>query len=87
MAGNLAARILLSPVCGQDAIFWNGPGASDPTTDFDHVFASKHPKFKDFGNGAEVAVRGWPDEPTDTKKGDWITKYSDHAMLYGELHS
>ena len=32
-------------------------------------------------DGSEVAVRGWPEEPTDEAKASWIRDYSDHALL------
>ena len=63
--------------------WWNGkdkPGASP----LDHVYASNHLHFKKFG-GKEIEVSGWVDEATDAKKKEWISKYSDHSMLYGEL--
>ncbi|MDX1420154.1 MAG: endonuclease/exonuclease/phosphatase family protein [Rubricoccaceae bacterium] len=67
-----------------DATWWNGPGSSYDPSDLDHVFASDHLQFAPFG-GAEVAVRGWPEEGTDAQKGDWIERHSDHALLYGEV--
>ena len=68
----------------ENATWWNGPGSSYPPADFDHVVASKHLSFKDFG-GAEVTVLGWPKERSDAKKARWISKYSDHGLLYMEV--
>ncbi|NIO29515.1 MAG: hypothetical protein GTO29_13290 [Candidatus Latescibacteria bacterium] len=64
--------------------WWNGPSSSYEPGNLDHVVAAKHLKFKPF-QGAEVDVRGWPKEATDTKKGHWISKYSDHALIYFEV--
>ena len=66
------------------ATWWNGPGSKYPPSDLDHVIASKHLTFKKFGE-AEVRVIGWPEEPNDQKKGEWIDRYSDHGMLYLEV--
>jgi endonuclease/exonuclease/phosphatase family metal-dependent hydrolase len=68
------------------ATWWNGPGSSYPPADFDHVIASKQLKFKKFGS-ADVTVLGWPKKATDDEKKDWIGRYSDHGVLYLEVHS
>src|SRR5690606_35744036 len=75
---------LLSKSAG--ATWWNGPGSSYAPSDLDHAFASNHLQFTPF-DGAEIAVRGWPEEPTDAAKQDWIDRHSDHALLYGEVVS
>jgi len=64
--------------------FWNGTGSSYPKADLDHVVAAGHLKFKKFGEAA-VTVLGWPKEPTEAKQNQWISKYSDHAMIYFEI--
>ena len=74
-----------------DASWFNGSTSSIPPSNLDHVFASDHLKFRVFrrpadGGDAEVAVRGWVDQPTPAKKDDWIAKYSDHSLLYFEIH-
>ena len=64
--------------------WWNGkasPGASP----LDHAYASDHLNFKKFG-GQEIEVTGWVDEATDAQKKNWISRFSDHSMLYGEIH-
>ena len=66
------------------ATFWNGSGSSIPAADLDHVVAADHLQFKDF-NGSEVDVRGWPQEIGVAKQDEWITQYSDHALLYFEV--
>jgi hypothetical protein len=68
----------------QPCTWWNGPDSTYAPGNFDHVVAAKHLKFKTFGS-AEVDVRGWPKEPTDAAKADWIEQYSDHGLLYFEV--
>ena len=53
-------------------------------SNLDHVVAAKHLRFKKF-RGAEVDVRGWPELETEAEQLEWITRYSDHALLYFEL--
>jgi len=53
-------------------------------SNLDHVVAAKHLRFKTFG-GAEVDVRGWPELASEAEQREWITRYSDHALLYFEL--
>ena len=65
--------------------WWNGKDNWNPSA-LDHVFASDHLNPGNFG-GAKVKVRGWPEKPTKAAKKSWIEKYSDHALLYGEIHS
>jgi len=64
--------------------WWNGPGSSFPKSDLDQVVASEQLTFKKFAS-ADVDVRGWPKEPTDAKQGEWISKFSDHGLLYLEI--
>ena len=73
-----------------DATWFNGSTSSLPPSNLDHVFASTNLDFKSFvhpadGANAQVVVRGWVDEGTDTKKDAWIGKYSDHSLLYFEV--
>ncbi len=65
--------------------WWNGKNNWQPSK-LDHVFASNELEFKQY-DGKSVEVIGWPQETTETKKKKWIDKYSDHALLYGEIHS
>lgn len=65
--------------------WWNKKASPGPSS-LDHVFASKHMKFKKFNAAAEVEVSGWVDEPNDAEKKKWIDKFSDHSLLYGEIH-
>ena len=64
-----------------DATFWNGPGSSDPPADIDHVVAASRVHLAMVGQGQSVEVKGWPELTTDTAKGDWIRRFSDHALL------
>ncbi len=65
----------------------NGSGASNPDAPLDHVFASTNLNFKAFANQAQVDVRGWVDQVTAAAKDKWIKDYSDHSLLYFEVHA
>ncbi len=67
--------------------WWNGSEKYAPGSRLDHVFADEELNFKTFENGAKIKVIGWPELETKAKKLKWINNYSDHALLYGELHS
>ena len=41
--------------------------------------------YETFPHDADVAVRGWVEEPTDARRDAWIARYSDHSLLYLEL--
>jgi hypothetical protein len=69
-----------------DETLWNGPGSSNPPADADHAFASDHLDIRPGATGSGLRVRGWPELATDDEKGDWIRDFSDHALIYGELH-
>ena len=64
-----------------DATFWNGPGSSDPPADIDHVVAASRVHLATLPAGQKVEVKGWPELATDTEKGEWIRRFSDHALL------
>ena len=64
-----------------DVTFWNGPGSSDDPSDIDHVAAASCVKLKKLAGGAEVEVKGWPEENTNAAKKKWINDFSDHALL------
>ena len=66
------------------ATFWPGSTSALEPGNLDHVVASDHLTFRDFG-GVPVEVRGWPQEPTDAAKDAWAAKFSDHAMLFFEV--
>lgn len=65
----------------QDVTFWNGIGSSDPPSDIDQVAAASNVEFAPLGGGAEIAVKGWPEQPDDATKTQWIGDFSDHAAL------
>ena len=71
------------------ASWTNGSASRIPPSNLDHVFASGNLRFKAFtaadGSDADVAVRGWVEEPTDARRDAWIARYSDHSLLYLEL--
>jgi hypothetical protein len=66
------------------ATWSNGSNSSFKPSDIDHVVATDNINFKQF-QSSDVDVRGWPREPTTTKKDKWIETYSDHAMLVFEV--
>jgi hypothetical protein len=74
-----------------DASWFNGSTSSLPPSNLDHVYASSNLNFKVFprsdGTSANVSVRGWVDETADAKKDAWIGRFSDHSLLYFEVHS
>jgi hypothetical protein len=69
-----------------NATFWNGSDSATPPADLDHVYASAHLRFRQFDGGAEVLVRGWPEFDTVAEQDDFIRDFSDHALLYAEIH-
>lgn len=74
-----------------DATWSNGSQSSIPPSNLDHVFASTNLNFKSFprfdGGTADVSVRGWVNESTDAKKDEWIGRFSDHSLLFCEVHT
>lgn len=68
----------------------NGSASSLPPSNLDHVYASTNLSFRAFaapGGGSNVSVRGWATEATVAKQDKWIKDYSDHCLLYFEVHS
>jgi hypothetical protein len=63
--------------------WWNGPGKLAPSN-LDHVIASRQLEFRKF-TGADVDVRGWPEEVTEAAREKWIRRYSDHALLFFQI--
>ncbi len=66
--------------------WWNGSSNFAPGSKLDHVYADNNLNFKLF-SGSEIDVIGWPQKSTNTQKLSWINSHSDHALLYGEIHS
>lgn len=67
----------------------NGSGSSIPDSALDHVYASQQLRFRRFpvaGGEAEVSVCGWTGEPDAAAKDAWIRNFSDHCLLYFEVH-
>jgi len=62
---------------------WWGGATIDPSN-LDFVVASDHLQFKQF-SGHDVAVRGWPQIEDKAERVTWVTRYSDHALLYFEV--
>jgi len=72
-----------------DLSWFNGSQSSLPPSNLDHVYASGNLAFRRFrhpeGGTAEVAVRGWVNDPTVAGKDAWIGRYSDHSLRYFEV--
>ncbi len=67
-----------------DLTWWNGNPDYLPGSNLDHVIAADHLQFKNL-QGAEVSVRGWIDKSSENQQQTWISKYSDHNLLYFEV--
>lgn len=63
----------------------NGSKSSIPDSNLDHVVAAEHLIFTQF-NGSDVAVRGWAEKKTVQDKDEWIKQFSDHSLMYFEVH-
>jgi endonuclease/exonuclease/phosphatase family metal-dependent hydrolase len=62
--------------------YFNGSQSSYKPANLDHVFATNNIEFVKQTNNAEVDVLGWPQA---NDQDQWITDYSDHAILYLEV--
>ena len=58
--------------------------ASGMRSNLDHVVASDQLQFKPLG-GMEVGVRGWPELKAKEEQGEWMKRFSDHALLSFEV--
>ena len=67
--------------------FSNGSTSPTQPANLDHVYAADHLAFRQFDGNAEILVRGWPELATAAEQDAWIADYSDHALLYGEVHT
>jgi hypothetical protein len=67
--------------------WWNGKSTYAPGSNLDHVFADDALKFKSVGDAADVEVVGWPQKDSSAEKKAWIDQFSDHALLYAEIHA
>jgi hypothetical protein len=67
-----------------EATWWNGKETQPPGS-LDQAFADASLNFGQIG-GKDIQVFGWPEKPTLTEKLAWIAAFSDHALLYGEVH-
>lgn len=67
----------------KEVTWWNGSSGYSPTN-LDHLIASNHLTIK--GQAQEnISLLGWPKLPEGKWK-QWYKDYSDHAMLYFEVH-
>jgi len=81
-----AARDMIEVEKDQDATLWGGPGSTYDPADVDLAFASDHLDIRPGANGSGLSVLGWPALPL-AQQGPWIENFSDHALLYGEVHT
>lgn len=63
----------------------NGSKSSIPDSNLDHVVAADHLVFTQF-DGSDISVRGWAEKKTTQEKDDWIKQFSDHSLLFFEVH-
>jgi endonuclease/exonuclease/phosphatase family metal-dependent hydrolase len=83
----LAKRQRLRILERDEDVTWWGGGKIAPSG-LDYVVARDHMQFAPVGSAqkpAEVSVRGWPKLPSESEKKTWVTRYSDHALLYFEV--
>jgi exonuclease III len=81
----LAKRRKMRMLSKNQPFTWsNGSRSRLKPSNLDHVVAADHLRFKQF-SGADVQVRGWPEEPTPAAQDAWISRYSDHGILYFEV--
>lgn len=81
-AGRRKMRVLVKSA---PATWSNGSKSSIPPSNLDHVIAADHLKFTSF-NGNDVSVRGWAEKTTTNSQNKWIEAFSDHSLLYFEVH-
>jgi exonuclease III len=62
----------------------NGSRSRLKPSNLDHVVAADHLQFRQLG-GADVQVRGWPEQATPAAQDAWIKRFSDHAILSFEV--
>ena len=67
------------------ATWSNGSKSSILPSNLDHVVAADHLKFTSF-SGCEISVRGWAEKSTPQSQDAWIKEFSDHSLLYFEVH-
>ncbi len=69
----------------------NGSDSRIAPSNLDHVYAANGIKFKTFkapgGAVAEVDVRGWVNFESAEDQDKWISDFSDHSLLYLEVHA
>lgn len=65
----------------ESTTWWKHSSARIGPSDLDHVVAAEHLQFRQF-RGADVDVRGWPQESTPRRKDLWVERFSDHALLF-----
>jgi exonuclease III len=63
---------------------WWGGGKLAPSN-LDFVVARSHMRFKKFGDGAEVSVRGWPKLTDEAERLRWVRELSDHGLLFFQV--
>lgn len=68
----------------------NGSTSSIPASNLDHVYVTGNLSFARFpdvtGGQAEGDLRGWANLPTVAAQDQWIADFSDHSLLYFEVH-
>ncbi|WOE74502.1 endonuclease/exonuclease/phosphatase family protein [Alterisphingorhabdus coralli] len=81
LTSRMRRRDMRKPPTSFPYTFYNGSGSSLPMSELDHVFVAEHMVLEQDGEGHEVQIGGWALEHIDSKRDEWIEKYSDHAPL------
>ena len=67
----------------KEVTWYNGSPNYQPSN-LDYVVASKHMDIRSERKEPKISVLGWPKLP-QAQWSDWLSKFSDHAMLYFEV--
>ena len=78
-------RVNMTIVDKDQSVTWWGGGPINPSN-LDHVVASDHLNVRG-KTTTKINVLGWPQQSSTTAQLNWINKYSDHALLYGQVNS
>jgi hypothetical protein len=77
-------RVGMTLVPKDQKFTWWGAGKT-PRSNLDHVLASDHLDIRANGQ-AGIRVLGWPEFIAEADQKTWIGQFSDHGLLYGEVH-
>ena len=67
-----------------DQTWWGGTDTYEPSN-LDHVLATNTLDIRNAAGNAGIDVLGWPQLPNAQDKINWIDRFSDHALIRGEV--